>query len=83
MKNSKEVYVVIAYRFGSNENHSYTLGVFNKKHKAIECAETHATHRGGKYDCVVEECIINQFDNLANEYVKEVYRTGCINKPRL
>ncbi len=70
-----KIYVVIAYRWGKRENHSYTLGVFNKKHAAIVCADSHTQYRGGKYGCVVEECIINKFDNDADDYTKEVYRT--------
>ena len=31
--------VVTAYRFGSNERHSYLLGVYSKKHAAIIASE--------------------------------------------
>ena len=74
-KNSKEIYVVIAYRWGNNSDHSYTLGAFNKKDAAIKCADSHTEYRGGKYGCVVEQCLINQFDNDSDDYTKEVYRT--------
>ena len=74
-KNSKEIYVVIAYRWGNNSDHSYTLAAFNKKDAAIKCADSHTEYRGGKYGCVVEQCIINQFDNDSDDYTKEVYRT--------
>lgn len=73
MKN--EIYVVTAYRWGKVENHSYTLGVFNKKHAAINCADTHTQYRGGKYACVVEKCIMNDFNNDNDNYTTEIYKT--------
>ena len=79
-KNSKDIYVVIAYRWGNNSDHSYTLGAFNKKDAAIKCADSHTEYRGGKYGCVVEQCIINQFDNDSDDYTKEVYRTKSMNE---
>jgi hypothetical protein len=68
------VYVVNAYRFGDRENHSYTLGVFTKKSKAIKCADSHYEYRGGKYICTVEECVLNIFDNDFDNYTEEIYR---------
>ena len=53
---SKEInYVVTAYRWGCDDDHSYVLGVFSKKHKAIQVADSHRDYRGGKYACVVDE----------------------------
>lgn len=69
------VYVVIAYRWGQRENHSYTLGVFNKKAQAIKCADSHTEYRGGKYGCAVESCTLNSFTNDDDDYIKEVYKT--------
>ena len=61
---SKEInYVVTAYKWGFNDTHSYILGVFSKKDKAIEVADSHRDYRGGKYSCVVDECIVNEFEN--------------------
>lgn len=73
-KNSKKIYVVVAYRWGDNSNHSYTLGAFNKKHAAIECAKSHTEYRGGKYACVVEQCTINEFDDRSTNYTCEIFR---------
>ena len=70
-----EIYVVIAYRWGDKEMHSYTLGAFNKKAQAIKCADSHTQYRGGKYSCVVETCVLNEFNNNSNDYITEVYRT--------
>lgn len=73
MKN--EVYIVTAYRWGKREDHSYTLGVFNKKHAAFKCADDHTEYRGGKYTCVVEKCLLGEFHNELEEYTTEIYRT--------
>ena len=79
---SKEVYVVIAYRWGDRANYSYTLGAFDTKDAAVKCAESHVNFRGGKYDCVVEKCILNQFENNWDNYTEEIHwakakRTRC------
>ena len=79
-KNSNEMYVVIAYRFGNNSLHSYTVGVFNKKDIAIKCAESHADYRGGKYACVVECCMLNEFSNETSFFTTEVYRAKSVNE---
>ena len=69
----KEIYIVTAYRWGKIENHSYNLGVFKNKEKAIRVADSHIEYRGGKYSCIVEECIINHFDETDEDYTKEIY----------
>lgn len=71
-----EIYVVIAYRWGNSENHSYTVGIFDDKTKAIDCANSHTQYRGGKYACSVEMCIMNEFDNDADNYSVEIYKTS-------
>lgn len=71
----KNNYIVTAQRWGKNENHSYNLGIFSKKHKAIEIAKSHTEYRGDKYACIVEECEVDNFSNDKNEYTKEVFRT--------
>lgn len=49
------VYTVHAYRWGDRELHSYTVGVYPKKHAALKAAEVEASWRGGKYECEVLE----------------------------
>lgn len=71
MKN--EIHIVTAYRWGKREDYSYNIGVFTKKHKAQQIAEEHCRHRGGKYACVVEKCIPNEFNNDL-DYITEIYR---------
>ena len=76
MKN--EIYIVTAYRWGDRTAHSYNLGVFQKKHMAQQVADSHCEYRGSKYACVVDRCTINQFDNNAVEYTKEIYRAKSV-----
>ena len=71
----RQIYIVIAYRWGENSNHSYTVASFNRKHAAIKCADSHTSYRGGKYACAVEASILDDFNNDADFYIKEVYRT--------
>ena len=49
------IYTVHAYRWGDRENHSYSVGVYGKKHAALKAAETEEDYRGGKYECEVLE----------------------------
>ena len=71
---SKEIYIVIAYKNGSRKEHSYTVAAFDKKSQAIKCAESHADYRGGKYAVVVEQLILNKFDNNKIDYTFEQFR---------
>lgn len=59
------IYVVYMYRWGDRECHSYVLGVYNKKNKAIEAARDEEHYRGGKYTA---ECI--EYKRINKEYVK-------------
>jgi hypothetical protein len=49
------VYTVHAYRWGDRECHSYSVGVYSKKHAALTAAQTEWDYRGGKYECEVLE----------------------------
>lgn len=73
-----KVYIVTAYRYGNRCYHSYNIGVFSKKAQAIKCADSHAQYRGGKYECVIDECEIDKFNNDSDGYTKEIYRTKSI-----
>ena len=72
MKN--EIYIVTAYRWGDRKDHSYNLGVFTKIDKAQKVADSHRNYRGGKYACVVDKCIANNFKNDDDNYTIEIYR---------
>lgn len=49
------IYTVHAYRWGDRQCHSYSVGVFSKKHAALKAAQTESDYRGGKYECEVLE----------------------------
>lgn len=53
------VYIVEAWKNGSNENHSYTLGVWDDLDAAKKAADAHLEYRGGKYKCIVFQCELN------------------------
>jgi hypothetical protein len=76
MKN--EIYIVTAYRWGDRSDHSYNLGVFQKKYKAQQVADSHCKYRGGKYACVVDKSTLDQFDNDMDNYTEEIYRAKSI-----
>lgn len=75
MKNPKNYYVVTAYRWGDRNNHSYVIGVFGGKAKAIKAADAHAEYRGGKYECMVDKCIKDHYENDDNFYSEMIYTT--------
>lgn len=57
------MYVVTMYRFGKKqeyfETHSYTLGVFSTKEKAIFRANAEMLARAGKYNAYLEYCTVD------------------------
>lgn len=60
MASKKEIYVTTMYRWGDYECHSYFLGVYNKKHMAIEEGKKEQEWRGGKYSPEVVETLMNE-----------------------
>lgn len=72
---SKVIFIVNAYRFGQREKHSYTVAAYDNLKKAIATADDHCIWRGQKYACVVEKIILNKFDENAENYTEEVYRS--------
>lgn len=48
-------YLVTAYKWAERDNHSYFVGIFDKKHDAILSADNETKIRGGKYSCLVEQ----------------------------
>jgi hypothetical protein len=53
----ENIYTVHAYKWGDRENHSYSVGVYQKKHAALKTAEAEEEWRGGKYECEVLEWV--------------------------
>lgn len=56
---NQEVFIVVALRWGSNENHSYNLGVYTDLEEAKKVANQHDRDRGGKYVCEVEKVVLD------------------------
>lgn len=68
-----KIYVVTAYRYKNKLNHSYLVGVFNNKQKALNVAEVEEEFRGGKYACEVLEGEINKWKDNTN-IMKSVFK---------
>lgn len=54
-----ETYVIIAYRWGDTENHSYLVAVCDSLFIAQRYADNETRARGGKYGCRVYKKIMN------------------------
>ncbi len=71
----KKIYIVIVYRWGDRACHSYFVGAFSKKQKAIEEAEKEEEYRGAKYIAEIVETELN-VSCAANEtefkYIKSI-----------
>lgn len=76
MKEVKYMYVVTARKWGERETHSYTVGVFSKKNAAMKYADMHTEYRGGKYACIVEKCILDEYKDDKEFFI--TYRTKSI-----
>ena len=58
MKN--KLYIVNVFRWGDRGKHSYFVGVFDKKNKALKEADKEERYRGGiKYQAEIIETEIN------------------------
>lgn len=55
-----KTYTVLANRYGDDEMHTYLVGVFDDEVKANRAAIATEYRRGGKYECVVHESVMNQ-----------------------
>ena len=56
----KNLFVVLANRYGDNEQHTYLVGVFDEERKAAAAAVAEEYWRGGKYECVILGTRINK-----------------------
>ena len=54
------IYIVEAWRWGDREDHSYVLGCWDNLEEAKKIAVDHAHYRGGKYQCVVQQSVLNK-----------------------
>jgi hypothetical protein len=55
------VYVVEALRDGDRERHTYVVGVWTTLEAATAAAIEEAEHRGGKYQCQVNQCVLDGY----------------------
>lgn len=61
MGDLKQVYYIVeALRWGDREDHSYVLGLYSDLERAKRAAEEHTEYRGGKYQCLVHQCGMDQ-----------------------
>ncbi len=63
-----KLFVVEALRWGDDENHSYIVGIFEKKQAAIYAGEIEETWRGGKYKCRTTEHTLGYIDKKQRAY---------------
>jgi len=57
---AQHYYIVEALRWGEREDHSYVLGLYSELARAKTAAEEHAEYRGGKYQCLVHQCRMDE-----------------------
>lgn len=60
MASKGKYYITTMYRWGAHENHSYVIGVWSKKAKAIDEGVKESEDRGGKYNPEVREFDLNE-----------------------
>ena len=70
-RKSNTVYVVNMVRWGSRENHGYTLSAHTTIQKAYEAGEREAIDRGGKYEYEIIELQLDQKKGY-EKYLKSV-----------
>lgn len=66
------VYIAEALRFGSSDSHHYIISVRSELETAIQDAKEEELNRGGKYDCVVWKCTIDQSKVIDGLLYKEL-----------
>ena len=52
-----QYFVVEALRWGDREQHSYVVGVYDNLQDACEASVVEELWRGGKYQCVINDCV--------------------------
>jgi hypothetical protein len=69
-----KIFVVTMCRFGDTESHHYVIGAFSKKAAAIKAGEMEREYRGGKYEYVIDEHILDEFPEAAFKMYKNQSR---------
>ena len=69
-----KLYIVNVFRWGERANHSYFVGVFSKKQKAIDEAKKEERYRGGiKYRAeIIETEIDSSYAEDQNPWPKRI-----------
>ena len=84
MKN--KIYSVRACRWGDRDTHSYMVGVYSKKSKALKAAEIEEDYRGGKYECEIQEWNIDKglegkmFNDIGMKIIKPLPKINTLEK---
>jgi len=65
------LYIVEALRYGDRELHSYVAGVFSTMELASKFVKIHDSYRGGKYDCTIQQVILDHIDQDELTYFTE------------
>lgn len=73
-----DLHVVMMNRWGSDENHSYIIGVFDDREKAVEVGEKECLYRGGKYQYDIKAFSLNDVVNESG-YTEEDELMDSIN----
>jgi len=73
MARKNKYYVVTMYRWGNRENHSYVIGVFSTKTRAIKAGATEECWRGNKYIPEVIEFNLDEYDDIDRGMGKVVF----------
>lgn len=67
-----KVYVVTMYRWGDRERHSYVLGVFAERERAVEVGVCESLNRGRKYFPEVLKVELNKTDEQTFKVITEL-----------
>lgn len=73
-----KTYTVLANRYGDDEMHTYLVGVFDDVVKAYRAAIAEEYRRGGKYECVVHESVMNQGFHTDIDDVVNWCKNNCL-----
>lgn len=61
---SKIIHIVQAYRWGDREKHSYVVGVYDTKKRAVIAADKEEEYRGMKYKCAIISTSLNKSHSI-------------------
>lgn len=68
------LYSVTAYRFGNRQRHSYIVGIYSSKTKALNAANVEEDYRGGKYNCEVIQVDLDNGIEGSNDITHKVVK---------